>query len=187
MLYLIVSETSKQQWLQKNNSLSPKCQSECKHSEVDMAVPVPRTQISSALAAWFPSALPWSSWLKMAYQLMCWVCVPTSGVMGHCTGMEGTTWKWLDMACPQILFAPSLSVCLAARESGKYSPVVWPWRTQRLANGMLWPVVMGWGRDRVASAPSAYSMWPQSICLSFFPRVEQWRVRPLRRSISSWC
>ena len=117
-MYLIVSETSEQQWLQKSNSLSPKCQSECKHSEVDTAVPVPRMQISSALAPRFPSALPWSSWLKMAYQLMCWVCVPTSGVMGHWTGMEGTAW---DMACPQILFAPSLSVCLAARESGKYN------------------------------------------------------------------
>ena len=27
-------------------------------------------------------------------------------------------------------------------------------------NGMLWPVDLGWGRDGVASAPSAHSMWP---------------------------
>ena len=121
MLYLIVSETSKQQWLQKNISLSPKCQSECKHSEVDMAVPVPRKQISSALAAWFPSALPWSSWLKMAYQLMCWVCVPTSGVMGHCTGMEGTTWKWQTWLALRSYLLP---VSVSAQLQGSLGNIV---------------------------------------------------------------
>ena len=62
------------------------------------------------------------------------ILVGEDGLPAHVLGLCSNQWgdgtlDWngrhslevVAMACPQILFTPSLSVCLAARESGKYS------------------------------------------------------------------
>lgn len=70
----------------------------------------------------------------MVSQCIALVLMVEDGLPAHVLGLCSNQWGdgtlyWngrhnlevVDMACPQILFAPSLSVCLAAMESGKYS------------------------------------------------------------------
>ena len=70
----------------------------------------------------------------MVSQCIALVLMVEDGLPAHVLGLCSNQWGdgtlyWngrhnlevVDMARPQILFAPSLSVCLAARESGKYS------------------------------------------------------------------